>query len=143
MNIIVAYHSVTGKTKKVAEAVARELGLGGAAEVKQLKDELVADLLFVGGAVYADQGHDLHPELVRFLTALDSQKVKQVAVFATGFSPDNGQKIRRVLEGRGVKVLPEAFYCRGQFLLFNFGHPNQADLAAAAVWARQQVLALT
>jgi flavodoxin len=135
MNCRVFYVSQTGNTEKVAEAMARALGCE--AEVMAGDGaKVVADTVFLGAAVYATFDHGVKPEVKAFLEGLDPAKVGKVALFCTGFSTAAVDSMRAALERRRIKLHPESFYCKGKlFVLFNAGHPDRADLAAAAEFA--------
>jgi len=134
MKVAVFYHSVTGNTAKVAGAMARRLGTE-AHEVKEYEGEVGADLLFLGGAVYATCDHGLDPVLKDFIARLDPSSVGKAVLFKTGFDSDAIPRMKALVEGRGIKVYPESFSCPGRFLFFRLGHPNGADCSRAADFA--------
>ncbi len=138
MKIRVVYFSQTGKTAKVAQAMAKALGVT-AEEVRSASPLDPADLLLLGGAVYATFDHDLHPELKGFISKLGPSTIKRAAVFSTGFSQDNSRRILGLLKKRNLTVSEEFFHSKGQFLFFNFGHPNGKDLLSAVEFARRMV----
>ncbi len=127
MNIKVFYQSKTGNTKKVADAMAAAAGCE-ALPTANAHQPVEADLLLIGGAVYAIYDHDIHPDLKRFIGSLDSRKIKRAAVFCTGFQEAANNIMKNLLEKRGIPVEKESFTCKGKFLLFNFGHPDKVDL---------------
>ncbi len=139
MNVRVAYFSTTGNTRKIAGAIARGAGcveteLGG------WKPGGRVDLLFLGGAVYANHEHGLHAALKDFIARLDPENVKEVAVFGTGFiHSDAVSRLRTLVEARGIPVRADSFFCLGRFALFNLGHPNAKDREAAEDFARRAV----
>lgn len=134
MKLAVFYRSVTGNTAKVARAMARRLGVE-AHEVKDYEGEVVADLLFLGGAVYATRDHGLDPALKDFIARLDPSCIGRVALFKTGFDSDAIPRMKALLEGRGITVSGESFSCPGRFLFFKLGHPDVADLSRAEEFA--------
>ena len=134
MRVSVFYHSTTGNTAKVARAMARRLGVE-AHEVKDYEGEVDADLLLLGGAVYATCDHGLDPLLQSFIARLDPSGVGQVVLFKTGFDSDAIPRMKALLERRGIKVARDSFSCPGHFLFFKLGHPNGADLARAGEFA--------
>ena len=133
MKASVRYCSRSGNTKAIAEAIASEVGVT-AASVKDGLDDPV-DILFLGGALYAG---GLDRALVSFIQKLDNSIVKQAAVFGTTASPSSAaQKIKELLEARGVSVADVSFDCRGKFLFAAKGRPNEEDKAAAKAFAQQ------
>ena len=75
MNIQVRYLSKSGNTKKVAEAIAEEVGI--IAQSITEKDSKDIDILFLGGAIY---WAGVDSELKKFILGLD-KSVKKVAIF--------------------------------------------------------------
>ncbi|PKL09602.1 MAG: flavodoxin [Spirochaetae bacterium HGW-Spirochaetae-7] len=136
MNVRVAYYSATGNTRKVAEAMARALGCAATGI-----DEYPAgpaDLLFLGAAVYATHDHGLHAAVKAFIAGLDPAGARKVALFSTGFIQSEAiAMMRRLLEARGIEVVPDSFFCLGRFALFNMGHPNAKELESAAEFAKK------
>ncbi len=137
MKARVAYYSATGNTRKVAESMARALGVAA----ENIEDDAVAgeaDVLFIGAAVYATHDHGLHPKVKEFVAGLDSKKIRLAAVFATGFiQSDAVGMLRNTLARHGIRVAEESYFCKGRFALFNLGHPGAADLEVAAAFARK------
>jgi hypothetical protein len=73
-----------------------------------------------------------------FIAWLDAGKVKQAAVFATGFiQSDAVGMLKNALRRQGIKIADESYFCRGRFALFNLGHPGEKDLEAATDFARK------
>lgn len=134
MNVKVFYQSKTGNTKKVAEAMAAAAGCE-AQSVEKANPHVEADLVLIGGAVYATYNHGIHPNLKRFIESLDPQKIKRAAVFCTGFQEGANIIMKNLLEKRGIVVDRESFTCKGKFLFFNFGHPDKDDLNNAKDFA--------
>lgn len=136
MNVAVVYSSKTGHTKKIAEAMAKELGV----EAKSILDKPVLsniDLLFIGTGIYAGK---IAPEMYSFLESFDSTKVKNAVIFSTAMSPNNQTAaLRDLLSRRGVAVKQEEFICKGKFLFFNTKHPDDQDVKNAVEFARKLV----
>jgi flavodoxin len=124
MIIRIAYHSLTGNTRKVAEAIAGSFGFR-AISIRDLEGELNADILFLGGAVYRHHGQGLHQEMRHFIKGLKPAKVKRAVVFSTGFSPRNSALLRATIEAHGIPVHTESFHCPGRFLFCDRPHPNR------------------
>lgn len=136
MNVAVVYSSKTGHTKKIAEAMAKELGV----EAKSILDKPVfsnIDLLFIGTGIYKGK---IAPELYSFLESFDSKNVKSAVIFSTSMSPNSQTSaLRDLLSRRGVGVKQEEFICKGKFLFFNMKHPDDADVKNAVEFARKLV----
>lgn len=134
--VAVRYCTRTGNTKKVAEAIAEELGC----EAKDVSEPIQGkvDLLFLGASVYAG---GIDPAVKNFLQTLSKEQVGRIAVFSTSAGTKQAySKIRQEADAAGIPVEPENFYCHGQFHFVHRGHPNEEDLAAAKKFAREVAL---
>jgi flavodoxin len=156
MNILVAYYSETGNTRRVAEVIfeairhARKTLLA----IDQESDLEPYDLVFCGFPV---QHHSVPAKMVRFLERLP--KGKKLAIFATHGSLRGGEKAvsafyQALSLAKGQTVIG-TFGCRGQvkFQLIDEwmenpqhrawameaqsanGHPDAADLEEAGTFA--------
>jgi flavodoxin len=135
MNIRIFYHSATGNTKKVAEAMAEKLGVT-AENIATYNFSVSADLLFIGTAVYATYDHGINPAVKEFIAKLEPKKVKKAVLFATGFVPKAIDSMRSLLKEKRIPVAEDSFFCKGKlFVIFNFGHPNKKDLENAKAFA--------
>lgn len=134
MHAAVVYASMTGKTKKVARAMAQALGTR-AVPVKEASPAQ-AELLLLGSGVY---GGRLSPDLEAFAKTLDPGKVKRAALFTTSVTgAADTAVLRRILEEAGIPVEKEEFSCFGRFLLVcRTGHPSKDELSRAADFALQ------
>jgi flavodoxin I len=133
MNFLVVYFSRGGKTRKVAEAIAQELGCEAVDVKKETPDVSGVELLIVGSGQYVGK---LHKTLQGFLDRLQPSSKSKAAVFATAGGPDPKciYAMEEALETKGYKVI-SSFKCRGQFLFFNRGHPTEDDLKKAKAFA--------
>ena len=133
MKIAVRYYSSTGNTKKVAEEIAKAVGVE-AMDIRQPLTEKV-DLLFLGSAVYA-AGVD--GSVKQFIGQLEREKIGAVACFSTAaLLPSTYRQVKKLLEAKGIRVLTDEFHCRGQFHRMQKGHPSVEDLRLAAEFARR------
>lgn len=137
MNTALIYSSLTGNTRKVAKAIAQELGV----EMKrpgELTDLEGVELLFLGSGVYANRpGRSLR----RFLSNLSSLAGVKVALFGTyGFRPNQLDWLARCVGKKGGEVLGR-FSCKGRSWdtlgLIGRGHPSVPELETAAAFTRQ------
>ncbi|MCX7747621.1 MAG: nitric oxide synthase [Clostridia bacterium] len=137
MKMKVLYHSKSGNTRKVAEAIAKEIGEREEAIPPAYPLENIG-LLFIGGGIYAGK---IDPKVKNFINILDSSRVKHAAVFGTSGGQDRGiLEMKELLKQRGIEVLEESFVCKGKsFIFFNRKHPNAVDLQNAQNFARKAV----
>lgn len=134
MNIEVRYLSKSGNTKKLADAIAGELGISA----KPITQVVPAntDILFLGGAVYWG---GVDGELKRFITTLGG-KVKKVAVFSTAaVVPSAYPQMKKLIKAQRLNVLEREFHCRGEFMKIHGGHPNAEDLQLAKQFAQETI----
>lgn len=132
----VIYYSLTGNTKKLASAIAAELG----AEAQSLK--AVAGLpedgvLFLGSGSYGDKPSE---EMAKFLEKHDFRG-RKVALFGTSGRGEGKevQVMAEALKQKGAIVLG-SYSCKGRaFAVVNMGRPGEADLTAARLFAREMV----
>lgn len=146
MKTTVIYHSQTGNTRKVAKVMAEALGVE-ALEAARATGLGRVDTLFLGAAVYATQAQGLHPAVHELIGRLDAKEIGRVVLFSTGFASEGKsvaiEKMRGLLDAKGIAVAPESFFCKGRFAVFQLGHPNAAEFEAAAAFARETAGART
>ncbi|MGN0364126.1 MAG: flavodoxin family protein [Bilifractor sp.] len=127
MTVAVRYFSRSGNTKLVADAIARAAGVS-AISVDQPDAALTekADVLFVGGALYA-YGLDKH--LKEYLAGLDASNVGKAVVFSTSWiSKHSIDLIKKALTEKGIPVAENSFYVKNK--------ANAAQLSEAEAFAR-------
>ena len=130
MNIQIRYYSKSGNTKKVADAIAQELGITAETTEKNLDGE--TDILFIGSAVY---GGKIDEKMRSFLESLDGS-VKKTAVFSTAMADNTPYtEIKQILDAKGIPLDETTFHCRGKFLFFNRKRPSEEDLNNARAFA--------
>ncbi len=128
MNIAVRYYSRSGNTRAVAEAIAGAAGVA-AVSVDQPGAALSepADVLFIGGALYA-YGLDNH--LKEYLKTLKQGDAKRAAVFSTSWISRHAvDLIKKGLTEAGIPVAEEYFYAKSK--------PGEAQLKEAAAFAKR------
>jgi flavodoxin len=132
MRIAVRYFTRSGNTKKVADAIASAVGASSAPLSSPVKKPV--DLLFLGGSVY---GFGVDDALKAFVSELDPELVKKVAVFSTSaVVPSGCPQIKKLVDEKGIPLAKEDFHCRGKFAFLHSGRPNSDDLKAVATFAK-------
>ena len=133
-DITVIVDSRGGNTRKVADAIAAELG----AAIGEIRAPVPAGakILFLGSGTY---GGAPGIDLMAFVTDNDFAG-RKVAIFGTSGGAGGAEKMLAALEDglrrKGAVVLGK-WHCRGKMFLFNRGHPDDADLADARAFARK------
>jgi flavodoxin len=137
-DIAVLVDSRGGNTRKVAEAIAGELGVSVGDLALPLPAE--ANLLFLGSGTY---GGAPGIEIMKFVTD-NGFSGRKVALFGTAMSEAGAGKMLAAMEdalGRKGATVIGKFQCKGKFLLFNRGRPGAEDLERAKTFARDMITA--
>ena len=132
MDIKVKYFTKTGNTKKLADRIARTVGVQ-AEPVGNGKDD-EADILFLGASVY---WAGIDSEVKKYIEELNPSKIKQVVIFSTSALAERAfPNIKKRLNKKGIRVNEYNFYCRGQFTGMHKGRPNEKDLVDVENFAK-------
>lgn len=110
MNIAVRYCSKTkfGNTRRIAEAIADGIGVKAISIADEKSLEERADILFLGGAPYANI---MAPELREYAEELDPRMISKVVLFTTSnWSRRTVLALKKILSGKGILVCEEYFY---------------------------------
>ncbi|MCR5272044.1 MAG: hypothetical protein K6E13_03570 [Lachnospiraceae bacterium] len=108
--IAVRYCSKTkaGNTRRIAEAIAKGAGVKAVSIADEDKLTEYADILFLGGAPYANI---MDPELRGYAENLPSEKIGKVVLFTTSnWSRRTVRALRKILTEKGIAVVEEYFY---------------------------------
>ena len=108
--IAVRYCSKTkaGNTRRIAEAIAKGAGVNAISidDEPYLTDEV--DVLFLGGAPYANI---MAPELREYAENLPASLIKEVRLFTTSnWSRRTVKALQEILGGKGICVKEDFFY---------------------------------
>jgi len=130
----VVYYSMCGSTKKIAEAIAGELGVK-AEDVKMKKEPTRDSFLFLGSGCYARKPW----RKVQDFIARNDFKGRNVALFGVSASGEGDEvtAMEKSLKLKGA-IIKGIFYCKGRaFLFLNRGHPSNEELANARKFASE------
>ena len=132
MKIAVRYYTKTGNTKRLAEAIAKAVGVE-ALPISAPVTEPV-DILFLGNSYYA---FTIDPEVRTFVSSLDKENVGRIVNFGSAAMMNSTwKKVKAEADKAGIKMDKREFHCRGEFKGLHKGRPNADDLAAAAKFAK-------
>ncbi len=135
MKIAVRYYTKTGNTKKLAEAIGNAVG----AEALPISVPITepVDILFLGNSYYA---FSIDPEVRDFVKGLPKDKVGKIVNFgsAARLNPTS-KKVKAEADKVGIPMDEREFHCKGEFKGLHKGKPDQADLKAAAAFAKKIV----
>ena len=135
MTVAVRYYTKTGNTKKLAEAVAKEVG----AEALPISVPVTepVDILFLGNSYYA---FTIDPEVRSFVRSLDKEKVGRIVNFGSAAMLNSTyKKIKAEASKVGIAMDEREFHCKGEFKGIHKGKPDENDLKAVAEFAKKIV----
>lgn len=134
MKVAVRYYTQTGNTKKLAEAIADELGV----EAKPVTDTLEesTELVFLCNSVY---WAGIDKAVKKFVKDNAARIGKIVNVSTAALIESSYTQMKKLTASAGVELCESEFHCRGKFSALHAGHPDEADLKAAREFARSLV----
>ena len=133
MKYAVRYYTKTGNTKRLAEAMAKELGVE-ALPISEPVTEAV-DMLFLGNSYYA---FNIDPEVRDFVASLDKNKVGKIVNFGSAAMLNSTyKKAKAEADKVGIPMDEREFHCKGEFKGIHKGRPNADDVQAAAEFAKR------
>ena len=133
MTFAVRYYTKTGNTKRLAEAIARELGV----EALPISEPVAqpVDILFLGNSYYA---FSIDPEVRDYVSSLDKDKVGKIVNFGTAAMLNSTyKKVKAVADRVGIPMDEKEFHCKGEFKGLHKGRPDGADIQAAVEFVKQ------
>jgi flavodoxin I len=137
-DIAVLVDSRGGNTRKVADAIADELGVKAGDVTAPLPDD--AKILFLGSGTYGGRPGEAMLKLIGSANFTG----RKVALFGTAGGDGGAGKMIAVmtdaLTQKGASILG-SWHCRGRMLVVNWGHPDKEDLENAKKFAREMLRA--
>ena len=133
MTYAVRYYTKTGNTKRLAEAIAKELGVEALPIDEPVREQV--DVLFLGNSYYA---FTIDPEVRAFVATLDPAKVGKLVNFGSAaMLRSTYKKVKAVADEAGIVMDEKEFHCKGEFKGIHKGRPNEEDIKAAVAFAKQ------
>jgi flavodoxin len=133
MKFAVRYYTKTGNTKKLADAIAKVLGVE-ALPISTPIDEAV-DILFLGNSYYA---FSIDPEVIKFIDSLNKDMVGKIVNFGSAAMLNSTwKKVKKESDKVGISLDEREFHCKGEFKGLHKGRPNEEDLMAAKDFAKK------
>ncbi|MFZ2539662.1 MAG: flavodoxin domain-containing protein [Oscillospiraceae bacterium] len=133
MKTAIIYATMSGHSKKIAQAISKELNLQ-AYNIKENPAINEYDLLFVVSGIY---GGGCSPQLLEWAKNLSQQQVKSVALITSSMSNLPQKALRDTLCANGIIVKEKEYLCVGSFLFMKLGHPNKSEIASAIEFAKE------
>lgn len=133
MKYAVRYYTKTGNTKRLAEAIAKELGVEALPISKPVNEAV--DYLFLGNSYYA---FNIDPEVKEFVSSLDKEKIGKIVNFGSAAMLNSThKKVKAVADKVGIAMDDKEFHCKGEFKGIHKGRPNESDIADAVKFVKQ------
>ena len=133
MKNAVIYYTKLGHSKKIAQAIANELGVK-AQDIRENPEIKDVNLLYIVSGIY---GGKSAPALLDFLKTLDRQQVnKAYLLTSSGGKTTPAAEVRETLTDLGIPVADEEFTCQGAIFFFGLGRPNHTDIQNAIQFVR-------
>jgi len=133
-DIAVFVDSRGGNTRKVADAIARELGVSIGDIKGPVPDNTT--IIFLGSGVYGGKPGDAMKKFIEN----GNFSGRKVALFATSGGEAGAKNMMAMMADAVIQkggIILGDYHCRGKFLFTNRGHPNQEDLENAKKFARE------
>ena len=132
MKVAVRYYTKTGNTKRLAEAVAKAVGVEALPLSSPIEEPV--DILFLGNSYYT---FSIDPEVREFIRSLSKDKVGRIVNFGSAAMLNSTwKKVKAEADKKGIPMEKREFHCKGEFKGLHKGRPNSEDLAAAAAFAK-------
>jgi len=131
MKYAVRFYTKTGNTKRLAEAIAKELGVEALPLTSPITEPV--DILFLGNSYYA---FTIDPEVRSFVASLSKDKVGKIVNFGSAALLNSTyKKVKAEAAKVGIPMDEKEFHCKGEFKMLHKGKPDDNDLRAAAEFA--------
>jgi hypothetical protein len=127
MKTAIIYSTMTGHSRKIAQAMEKELNIP-AYDLSSNPILEGIDQLFIVSGIY---GGAPKPELLAYAGSLTPQQVRSVSLITSSVGLVKQSALRNVLSANGIAVRAEEHTCKGSFLVAAMFRPNQTDLAEA------------
>jgi flavodoxin I len=135
-DVSVLVDSRGGNTRKVADAIAEEMGIKAMDVTPSSTDD--AKILFLGSGTYGGKPGEA---MMKFIGS-GNFSGRKVAIFGTSASVAGGQKLisamTDMVKQKGATILG-SYHCRGKMFFVNRRHPNNEDLDNAKKFAREML----
>ena len=132
MKVEVRYYTRSGNTKKLAEAIAKAVGVEAKTVDVPLQEDV--DILFLGSSVYA---YGVDNCVKEFISNINVRIGKVVNFSTAALIKSTYKQVGKLLAKKGIVQAKEEFYCKGSFGAMHKGKPDEKDCKAAAAFAKK------
>lgn len=132
MKIEIRYYTKSGNTRKLADAIAEETGIAAKEISAPLSEK--TDLLFLCNSVYWAGADGSVKQFIKD----NADKIGTLVNVSTAAMIEltYGQ-ISKICRKSGVNISEREFHCKGKFAALHQGNPDDGDIAAVRVFARE------
>ena len=134
MNVAVRYYTQTGNTKKLAEAIAEEIGTEAKSIDVPLEED--TDILFLCNSVY---WAGVDGKVKQFLKRPGARIGKLVNVSSAALIESTYGQIKKLASAGNIPLSDREFHCKGSFKALHKGKPDEGDLRAVRQFAKEVV----
>jgi flavorubredoxin len=97
-----------GNTRRIADAISEGIGVSAVSIMDEPEITEYTDILFLGGAPYANI---MAPELRAYAEALSADKIGKIVLFTTSnWSQRTVAALKKIFASKGIQVENEYFY---------------------------------
>ena len=132
MKAAVRYYTQTGNTKKLADAIAAELGVKAKSVDTPLEED--ADILFLCNSVY---WAGVDGKVKKFVKDPGAKIGQLVNVSTAALIESTYGQMKKLAADAGIPLSEREFHCKGSFKALHKGKPDNADIAAVKRFARE------
>ena len=134
MKVAVRYYTQTGNTKKLANAIAAELGIEAKSIDVPLEED--TDILFLCNSVY---WAGVDGKVKMFLQSPGAKIGQLVNVSTAALIESTYGQMKKLSAEAGISLSEREFHCKGSFKMLHKGRPNAEDLKAVRAFAKDIV----
>ncbi len=138
MKIAVRYYTKTGNTKKLADAVAEQLGLEALTVDVPLSEDV--DVLFLCNSVY---WAGVDAKVKDFLANPGARIGRIINVSTAGIIESTYKQMKKIAFDYYIPLDTNEFHCRGSFNALHPGNPTADDVKAVKIFAAGVVASLS
>lgn len=138
MKIAVRYYSKLGNTKKLADAIAEQVGVEALSVDVPLEEDV--DILFMCNSVY---WAGIDGKVKQFLKKPGAKIGRMVNVSTAAIIESTYKQMKKVAFDYGISLDPNEYHCRGSFNALHKGHPNAEEVQEVKKFAAGVVASLS
>lgn len=134
MKAAIRYYTQTGNTKKLADAIAAEIGVAAKSIDSPLEEDV--DVLFLCNSVY---WAGVDGKVKKFLKNPGARISQLVNVSTAALIESTYGQMKKLTAGTGITLSEREFHCKGSFKALHKGRPDNEDIKKVKRFAREIV----